>query len=183
MGKDLGWIKLHRCIWDNWVWEYPKLAYRWIDLLLLVNHEKKEIKAGNTFIFVDAGQKLTAIHQLALRWKVCDTTVKETLNLFKMKDMITTKKYKNGTLITVINYGLYQGKGASKTTNKVTNKTTNKTTSKSTNKTTKKATNEPQKVVTNETTINKKDKNDIKNDITRTERSAPRDPFGRGDPE
>jgi DNA replication protein DnaD len=187
MAKDQGWIKLHRSIWDSWVWEDPKIFQRWIDLLLLVNHEKKEIKAGNDFIYIDAGQKLTAINKLAARWGVSDKTVKKTLNLFKMRDMITTKKYKNGTLINVINYGLYQSKGESKRPNKVPNEIPNEVPSKSTNKRTSKSPtmvpNGVQKVVPNEVPTNKNVKNDIKNDTTRMKRSAPRDPFGRGEPE
>jgi len=187
MATDKGWIKLHRSIWDSWVWEEPKLLQRWIDLLLLVNHEKKEIKAGNDFVFIDAGQKLTAINKLAARWGVSDKTVKKTLNLFKMRDMITTKKYKNGTLITIVNYGLYQSKGETKVPNKVPNEVPNKSTNKRTNRSTNESTtvvpNGVQKVVPNEVPTNKNVKNDIKNDTTRMKRSAPRDPFGRGEPE
>lgn len=187
MAKDQGWIKLHRSIWESWVWEYPELLKRWIDLLLLVNHEKKDVKAGNDFIYIDAGQKLTAINKLSTRWGVSESTVKRTLNLFKMKNMLTTKKYKNGTLITIINYGLYQSKGESKRTNGRTNERTdggtNESTSESTNGRTTVCTNTRRTPRTNGRTTNKNVKNDIKNDTTRMKRSAPRDPFGRGEPE
>ena len=41
-----GWIKLHRKITENWLWDdkpYDK-ARAWIELLLMVNHEDKKIK-------------------------------------------------------------------------------------------------------------------------------------------
>lgn len=109
-----GWIKLHRKLTDNWIWQDPEKLKAWIDILLMVNHEDKEVLANNgKVITVKSGQKLTSIVQLADRWGWSRHRVYRFLALLKANNMCNTNGTANGTLITVVNWAFYQLDGTS----------------------------------------------------------------------
>lgn len=112
-----GWIKLHRSIMDHWVYESFEMQHYWIDLLLVANHEDKKIPFYKTIITIKAGQKLTSYRKLADRWHINKNTVKTVLNTFSKDGMIIVENKYNGTLITIVNYKVYQGiKGGNRDT-------------------------------------------------------------------
>lgn len=105
-----GWISLHRSIQDNWIWEekpYDK-ARAWIDILLMVNHEKKKVLLGTQLIDVDKGEKITSIRKLADRWGWSTTKVDSFLKMLESDKMIELKKDTKKTVIKVLNYANYQ---------------------------------------------------------------------------
>lgn len=126
---DNGWIKLHRKIRDNWIWEDPEKLRAWIDILLMVNREDRSIPFNGKMIVVKKGQKLTSIVQLSERWGWSRHRVYRFLDLLKQDNMCTADGTANGTLITVVNWDLYQSVG---TPNGTTVGTPNGTTSGST---------------------------------------------------
>ena len=107
-----GWIKLHRKIADNWIWSDPEKLRAWLDLLLMVNHEDKEIPVNGKMMTIKRGQKLTSIVKLAERWKWNRKRVVRFLCLLEGSAMVTTKGSTVGTLITVVNWDFYQGEGS-----------------------------------------------------------------------
>ena len=126
---DGGWIKLHRKVCENWIWEDPEKLRAWIDILLMVNHEEKTIPFNGRMITIRKGQKLTSIVQLAERWGWSRHRVYRFFSLLKQDGMCNTDSTPNGTLITVTNWALYQYAGTSNgTTNGTANDTTNGTT-------------------------------------------------------
>lgn len=106
--SKVGWIKLHRKLTDNWIWQDPEKLRAWIDILLMVNHEDKEVLANGKVITVKSGQKLTSIVQLADRWGWSRHRVYRFLALLKANNMCNTNGTANGTLITVVNWAFYQ---------------------------------------------------------------------------
>lgn len=105
-----GWISLHRSIQDNWIWEekpYDK-ARAWIDILLMVNHEKKKVLLGSQLIDVDKGEKITSIRKLADRWGWSTTKVDSFLKMLESDKMIELKKDTKKTVVKVLNYANYQ---------------------------------------------------------------------------
>lgn len=44
-----GWVKLHRSITENWIWENPQYLKWWLDLILMANHKKQKIPFNDTF--------------------------------------------------------------------------------------------------------------------------------------
>ena len=176
---DNGWIKIYRSIRSNWVWEDYEMTHYWIDILLMVNHTESKVPVGKKLITVKPGQRMTSLRKLSVRWDISKDKVKRVLEMFENDGMITVKLENNATLITVVNYWLYQvsdGKrrDTDKDTFKDTNKDTNKDTYKDTSKDTFKDTN------TTQTRMTKNDiKNVNKNDI-RTKENAPLvDSFGQ----
>lgn len=119
---DNGWIKLHRKIRDNWIWEDPEKLRAWLDILLMVNHEDKEIPFNGKIITVKRGQRLTSISQLAERWGWNRKRVVRFLDLLEGAAMCTTKRTTSGTTITVTNWCLYQFEGSTVGTTKGTTK-------------------------------------------------------------
>ena len=111
--KKAGWIKLYRSINDNWIWSSERFSYQaaWIDLLIMVNHEDKKIMVNGQLIVIRAGQKLTSIRKLADRWKWGKDRVTKFLNILQSDDMIyRDSRTQSGTLITIVNYSLFQSK-------------------------------------------------------------------------
>lgn len=113
MDKTKGWIKLYRSIEDHWLWQDEKFNYQsaWIDILLMVNHEPKKIHVSNEIIEIQAGQRWTSIRQLAQRWRWSEKKVLSFLKLLQSDGMIYKESTPNGTLLTVVNYGDFQGRG------------------------------------------------------------------------
>lgn len=109
LGEQKGWIKLHRKITENWIYEDRDMLFYWIDILLMVNHKAKKYPYHKKTITILPGQKLTSRRKLAVRWKLDKDTVGTVLDTFQKEGMIHFENRYNGTLVTVDNYGLYQG--------------------------------------------------------------------------
>ena len=103
-----GWIKIHKSIMNHWLWEDPFFVKAWLDLLMCVNYEDKRILFDKKMMIVRKGQLVTSIRKLATRWGCSKERVAKTLKLFEMDDMITIDKDNRRTLLTVVNYEVYQ---------------------------------------------------------------------------
>ena len=109
---DKGWIKLHRSIMDSGVYSDNLRFKAWVDLLLRVNHEDNEWFERGKLIQVKKGQCITSVRQLGESWNCHKSTVDKILKQFVQMGMIK-RESRTGeyTIITVIKYGFYQGKG------------------------------------------------------------------------
>ena len=108
---EKGWIKLHRKITENWVYEKQDMFFYWIDILLMVNHKDRKVPIYKKLVVIHAGQTLTSLRKLSARWKIDKNTVGTVLETFRNDGMITFEHKYNGTVITVLNYVEYQGIG------------------------------------------------------------------------
>lgn len=105
---DEGWIKLHRAIRKNWIWEDPLKLKWWLDILLQANHQERKILIGNEIVLIERGSFHTSTIKLSERWKVDRKTVKRFLDLLQKDNMITLKTSKKGTTLKISNYKDYQ---------------------------------------------------------------------------
>lgn len=106
-----GYIKLYRQIQDCWIWDSDEKHNRrsaWIDLLMLANHKDKKLSFNDQIITIKRGQYLTSIRKLAERWKWSTSTVSIFLKLLENDNMIIKESDKHRTLLTIINYSIYQ---------------------------------------------------------------------------
>lgn len=104
-----GWIKLHRCIYDHWIWKEPVKLKWWLDLILMVNHKEKKVLINNELIVIERGSYHTSELKLAERWDVDRKTVRKFLELLEKDEMIKVEKSRKlGTTIKVCNYESYQ---------------------------------------------------------------------------
>ncbi|WP_346888312.1 DnaA N-terminal domain-containing protein [Clostridium sp. UBA1056] len=104
-----GWIKLHRAIRKNWIWEDAQKLKWWLDIILQANHQERKVLLGNELVVVERGSFHTSELKLAKKWGVSKTTVRKFLELLESDRMITTIKSKKGTTLKVSNYEDYQG--------------------------------------------------------------------------
>lgn len=105
-----GWIKLHRSIQECTLWDDKPFdkARAWIDLLLLANHEDKRIMFNGYPITIVRGQYLTSVRKLAERWGWSCDKVSRYLTVLVNEEMVLKDSNNNRTLLTIVNYGVYQ---------------------------------------------------------------------------
>lgn len=122
---DSGWIKLHRKITDNWVWNSGETFSKnaaWIDILLSVNFKENTFLFDGELITCEAGEIITSETKLSDKWKWSRTKVRKFLELLEKDRMISVqKKDKRYTKISVCNFSTYQSIEESK--KQVKNKT------------------------------------------------------------
>ena len=103
-----GYIRLYRDIRSHWIWSDPEYLRAWVDLLMMVNHEDKQILFNKKLITVKRGSRITSIRKLAERWGWSRGRVARFLDMLEQDHMIATRRTTQKTLINVINYSFYQ---------------------------------------------------------------------------
>lgn len=106
-----GWVSVHRKVTGHWL--YDKKPYdplhAWLDILLTVNHADRKILFDGQLILVKAGQMITSLSKLTERWGWENRSkTKRFLELLLSDGMVVLERNKNGTLLTVANWELYQ---------------------------------------------------------------------------
>jgi len=110
-----GWIRLHRKLADRPIWTQEKFTkgQAWVDLILQASYQDHIEIQGNSFLTVKRGQLFTSQALLSKRWRWNRETVRLFLRLLRDLNMVairTAKETETGyTLITLLNYDLYQG--------------------------------------------------------------------------
>lgn len=106
-----GWISLHRQLQEHWLWKSKEPFDKrsaWIDLLLMVNHQKEKIEFDKGFMEVERGQRITSLEKLAKRWKWSRHKVSDYLNQLEQDGMLVQVRDNKKTLISIENYNKYQ---------------------------------------------------------------------------
>lgn len=109
----MGYIKLHRTIFEHWLWDekpYDR-ARAWIDLLMLANHKDNKISIKGRPIEVRRGQTARSSVSLAERWGWSRGKVSRFLDTLEAEQQIEQQKSNVTTVITIVNYEQYQGNG------------------------------------------------------------------------
>ncbi len=126
-----GYIKCWRRLRDSEFWLSEKFtrAQAWVDLLMLANHKDGHFRVRGQRVDVKRGQLAYSELSLAERWKWSRGRVRRYLAELSSKTVQQIVQQKNNvtTLITIINYELYQGDG---TTDETTDGTPDGTRSK-----------------------------------------------------
>ncbi len=110
MAEKKGWIHLHRKIQDCILWESPEpfdCRSAWIDLILLANHEDKRMIFDGQPITVKKGQRITSVRVLAQRWHWGNNKTLKYLRMLEEENMIVRDSDKRRTLLTIVNYDVY----------------------------------------------------------------------------
>lgn len=112
-----GWISIHRKIQQSDIWldkePFDKRS-AWIDLIMMANHEDRQVMFNGKFIEVKRGEKITSLRQLSERWRWSRSKVKRFLNLLESGSMIELKTKQRYTSYKVVNYNVYQNEDISK---------------------------------------------------------------------
>lgn len=115
-----GWIKVYRKIEDCPIWFDDKFdhGHAWIDLLLMANHRPKTIFFDSNPVVIGTGQILTSVRKLSAKWGWNKDTTLRFLRLLEEQEMIIRDSNAKRTLLTIVNYELYQGDTDSKSDTK-----------------------------------------------------------------
>lgn len=113
-----GWVKIYRSLTDHWVWQDKPFSkgQAWMDLLLMVNHSEKKVLIDGKLENVERGQTVTSIRKLCDQWGWSNTKVKNFLKMLENDSMIHVKSDTKKTVITIVNYSVYQDSENEKTT-------------------------------------------------------------------
>ena len=105
-----GWISVHRQIQEHWLWaEKPfSKGQAWIDMLLLANHEDKEVLFGRKVTVVKTGSFITSEVKLSERWGWSRQRVRDFLFLLEQQKMIEKISDNKKTTINISNYAVFQ---------------------------------------------------------------------------
>ena len=126
-----GWIKLYRKITENPLYfsEAFTRLQAWIDLLIIANHDENFIYIRGNKVEIKRGQIAKTQDTLAERWKWSRGKVVRFLDELQKSGQIVQQKSKLITLISIVNYELYQcGSTTESTTDSTSNDTSNSTT-------------------------------------------------------
>ena len=108
-----GWIRLYRRIEDNpsWLAEPFTRGQAWVDLLLMANHKPGHTRIRGIKVEVGRGQLASSEVVLANRWQWSRGKVRRFLSELEDEAVQQIEQQKNNvtTLITIKNYGRYQG--------------------------------------------------------------------------
>lgn len=131
-----GWIKLHRSILENFLWQEKRVFSRaeaWLELLLTASYEDRKILISGQIVEVATGQIANTMVYFSEHWGWSRKKVKGFLDLLEHEEMITVECTSKYTLITILKWGFYQNIGTSEEHQKST-KGTSEEHQKSTNK-------------------------------------------------
>ena len=109
----LGWIKLYRELIDKPIWKCstPEQNRILITLLCMANHEPNEWEWKGQRYTVQAGQFITSVQSIVDRCACKDITTKKVrtaLDRFEKFEFLTREVANKSTLITIVNWRLYQ---------------------------------------------------------------------------
>lgn len=111
---DNGWIKIHRQLTKNWIWEDPVKLKWWLIVLMEVNFKPGKMVLGNTIIKVGIGSSAKSLRTWAALFKSGTKATTNFFDLLESDNMITRETIGKGkhstTLINVVNYIDYQTK-------------------------------------------------------------------------
>lgn len=122
-----GWISIHRKIQQSDIWldkePFDKRS-AWIDLIMMANHEDRQVLFDGKFIEVKRGEKITSLRMLSEKWKWSRNKVKRFLKLLESGSMIELKIDHQKTTYNIVNYNVYQNEDLSKRPQKDHRRTT-----------------------------------------------------------
>lgn len=123
--NDSGWVCLHRKLLNNPICEKADYLAVWVHLLLMANHKETTFIWNNKKQILKAGQLLTGRKQLSKKTGVAESQVYKILKYLELEQQIEQQKTTKYTVITIVNWGMYQEKEQQKeqqSNNRVTTK-------------------------------------------------------------
>ncbi len=118
---EKGWIKLHRNIMDNWVYEDAEYLKIWITFLLEATHKPYKKLIGNNIEFLERGQFVFGRKKYSQRLNIKEWKIQKATELFVQDEMLKVIKRTNKyTIYEVVNYSLYQQQNQQEETSEIT---------------------------------------------------------------
>lgn len=109
--SNIGWLKIHRTIRECWMWSIREPFDKrsaWMDMVMEAFFSDSKVTFRGSKIYVKRGQFPTSVRSLSERWMWSVAKVNRYIDKLKSEQMINTERINNGTLITIVNYEIYQ---------------------------------------------------------------------------
>ena len=110
---NVGKVFIPRNIRDHWLWDDDRKYKRWSDLIMEAAYTRTRFHFGNAKGWLERGQQVTSVRTLMHRWKTSSRYVTDFLADLESENLITVETLTTHTIITIVNYGIYQGDQAS----------------------------------------------------------------------
>lgn len=108
-----GWIKLHRCLKEKAIWQNSSPEHKTIliTLLMMANHEEKQWEWNGGKFVVKPGQFVTSLESIRKKAGkgISIKNIRSALKRFEKLEFLANETAKAGRLITIVNWGVYQG--------------------------------------------------------------------------
>ncbi|EJE2882860.1 TPA: hypothetical protein ACUWZ2_002696 [Listeria monocytogenes] len=110
-----GYIALHRKIIDSWIWQDPEFYRLWSYCLIKASFKEREIFLGQQIVKLNPGQfvigreKLEEAMNIGLKNKRTALTWWRRLQKLEKAQMLNIKSYNKFSIVTIENWGFYQG--------------------------------------------------------------------------
>lgn len=104
-----GYIKLHRKIFDTSFYRNPDVCRLAIHILLKANHAPNNITVRGEPFKIERGQFITGLPTLSFETGLSIARIRSALRTLRNCNFIDSKATNKFSLITVCNYGCYQG--------------------------------------------------------------------------
>ena len=110
-----GYICVSRALADNSIWTMERFTYgqAWVDLIMMANYADTKMILGGKVQTIKRGSFVTSKQKLAERWKWDRKTVDKYFKLLQSDGMLSVECTRNYTIVTLVNYGVYQISGYS----------------------------------------------------------------------
>lgn len=105
-----GWIKLHRCLMDKAIFDNEKLLKVFIWCLLKASRKEREQVIGLQKIALEPGQFIYGRKKAAKELNLSGSTIQRYMTHLKNNQTIDIKPNNKFSLVTVVNWELYQMK-------------------------------------------------------------------------
>jgi hypothetical protein len=122
-----GWVKLHRQLLDSPKFQNEKLLKVWIWCMLKASHQTHEQQVGRQTITLEPGQFVFGRNASAEELKLKPSTAWDYMHLLESDSTINIKSNNKFSIVTVVNWELYQlaeSNSDSKSDSKSDNKST-----------------------------------------------------------
>mgnify|MGYP001564366345 FL=1 len=116
-----GWVKIHRKILENPIFQRSAYLHLWITLLLRANHKDTQMVWNGDIIVIKEGQLVTGRKALSEETGIAQTTIEEILKFLETRHQIRQQKTTKYRLITILKWDEYQ-KSDIESDNKATTK-------------------------------------------------------------
>ena len=103
-----GWIKLHRKLLDNPIFENEKALKIWIWFLLKATHTEREQLVGLQVIKLKKGQFIIGRKKASKELNINESTIYKYIKVFEKLKMITTKSNNKLTVVSIEKWEDYQ---------------------------------------------------------------------------
>ena len=100
-----GYIRLHRRLIDNPIYQHSAYLHVWIHLLLTANWKDQRMLDGT---LIPRGSLPVGREKLAKTLGIPQNVVRRAFAVMKVTNMITIQSTKRGTVVTITNYEAYQ---------------------------------------------------------------------------